>query len=182
MLSKLRFFPHDNCLNEQYNKTCTLTWAVRSHLNIIFLPFSEGAQDFLTLSLLASVIKTLAFVHTNQILTLIIEESGGWNLCFSLCLFLSLLRLLVSMKSSLKLCLTKLAIPHFRWNRFVQYCFRCGCEVCLISSLTYCSQSMLFNLISILEKWGKKNISLTERQWQKNLLKCYIKGTEEAQV
>lgn len=97
VLSKLRFFPHDNCLNEQYNKTCTLTWAVRSHLNIIFLPFSEGAQDFLTLSLLASVIKTLAFVHTNQILTLIIEESGGWNLCFSLCLFLSLLRLLVSM-------------------------------------------------------------------------------------
>lgn len=50
--------------------------AVRAQFNIIFFPFSEQTQASLTLPFLSSVIKTLAFTHTNQILLMIVERKG----------------------------------------------------------------------------------------------------------
>ena len=51
-----------------------LTFQQSDHiLALLFLPFSEQTQASLTLSLLACVIKALAFTHTNQILPIIIE-------------------------------------------------------------------------------------------------------------
>lgn len=62
---------------------CWLEQSDHTQTFFFFLSFSEGAQDFLTLSLLACVIKTLAFTHTNLTLPIIIEAWGEGELTSS---------------------------------------------------------------------------------------------------